>query len=352
MTDVLMKKLFYIIISFLLGGCISPSPSLEEIHIRVARQVEALIDSNYLQTSYVEIYELLPNDSNIFYYIKESDSPASAGAELPSRVIKYKDRYLCFIELDEPEMSRTELFGKGIVPDSNFHENLTIWSDDNWLLALRKYKNEFTLIKDTLEYNYTFEYPELWSYFSGDSPQGKTAFMALLEQNIIVSRQYDSILYDLDIDSMKNYIKSFSGDIYIKNMTDSLLLLSNNPIIDMSFAVVNGADTLKLILQKSLPIVVEPYGFKYLPYRTKPPQSFLQKLPNQDNWMSMYKLFCDSTFCFLDINHIPQEFRILHNDIQITNFLKIDSVPSRTRYFHNKGIYNKEERMFHFFKNK
>ena len=104
----------------------TPSPSLEDIHQRVAKQVEVLIDSGYLLTTYIEIDEVFSTDSNSLYYIGESDSPGSDGAELPSRVIKYKERYLCFIELDEPEMSRTELFERGFVSDSNFHENLCL----------------------------------------------------------------------------------------------------------------------------------------------------------------------------------------------------------------------------------
>ena len=87
-------------------------------------------------------------------------SPGSDGAELPSKVMTYKGKYLCFIELDEQEMSRTELFEKGIVADSNFHENLHL--DDGWVLALRKYENGSTLVKKVLSSAFLFEYPQLW----------------------------------------------------------------------------------------------------------------------------------------------------------------------------------------------
>ena len=93
----LMRKLVYVVLLIILGGCIPPSPSLEDIHQRVAKQVEVLIDSGYLLTTYIEIDEVFSTDSNSLYYIGESDSPGSDGAELPSRVIKYKERYLCFI---------------------------------------------------------------------------------------------------------------------------------------------------------------------------------------------------------------------------------------------------------------
>lgn len=107
-----MKNLVYVILFILLGGCVSPSFSPVEIHQRVAEQVKVLIDSGYLQTPYIEINEVLSNDSSIIYSIKGADSPGSDGAELPSKVMTYKGKYLCFIELDEQEMSRTELFEK------------------------------------------------------------------------------------------------------------------------------------------------------------------------------------------------------------------------------------------------
>ena len=88
----------------------SSSSTLPEIHQRVADQVKILIDKGHLSAPYIEIYESFSNDSNVFYYISNSDSPGSENAELPSRVLEYKGRYFCFIELDEPEMTRTELF--------------------------------------------------------------------------------------------------------------------------------------------------------------------------------------------------------------------------------------------------
>ena len=80
----LMRKLVYVVLLIILGGCISPSPSLEDIHQRVAKQVEVLIDSGYLLTTYIEIDEVFSTDSNSLYYIGESDSPGSDGASLSS----------------------------------------------------------------------------------------------------------------------------------------------------------------------------------------------------------------------------------------------------------------------------
>ena len=345
----LMRKLVYVVLLIILGGCISPSPSLEDIHQRVAKQVEVLIDSGYLLTTYIEIDEVFSTDSNSLYYIGESDSPGSDGAELPSRVIKYKERYLCFIELDEPEMSRTELFERGFVSDSNFHENLCLNRGRDWLLALRKYEDKHILVKMLPNYYRLFEYPELWSYFSGDIPQEKTALMGLTSHDIIVPSSHIPDLFELEIDSLKNYVERFSGEIFVRNQTDSVLLLSRNSARSMCYAVINGPDTLKLVLRDSLPVAIAPHDFKSLKYDSEPPHSFLQNLPDKDIWMSMYKLFSDSTFCFLNINNIPQKFRIMHNDAVYSSDLR-DSLSKRVRYIYNKGVYDKEERIRRFFK--
>ena len=123
----------------LIGGCMSPSTSPEDIHQRAAILVAMLIDSNYIHHSYLEVLEIVSNDSNVIYRVRPSDSAASCTDELPSRVLSYKDKYLCFIELDEQEMSRNELFEKGIVADSNFQSNSLDFDDGFWLLALQKY---------------------------------------------------------------------------------------------------------------------------------------------------------------------------------------------------------------------
>ncbi len=60
----------------------------------------------------------------------------------------------------------------------------------DWLLALRKYEDKHILVKMLPNYYRLFEYPELWSYFSGDIPQEKTALMGLTSHDIIVPSSY------------------------------------------------------------------------------------------------------------------------------------------------------------------
>ena len=170
----------------------------------------------------------------------------------------------------------------------------------------------------------------------------------MTSHDIIVPSSYIPDLFELEIDSLKNYVERFSGEIFVRNQTDSVLLLSRNSARSMCYAVINGPDTLKLVLRDSLPVAIAPHDFKSLKYDSEPPHSFLQNLPDKDIWMSMYKLFSDSTFCFLNINNIPQKFRIMHNDAVYSSDLR-DSLSKRVRYIYNKGVYDKEERIRRFF---
>lgn len=189
---------------------------------------------------------------------------------------------------------------------------------------------------------------ELWPYFSGGKPYGKSSLMVLDSHDIIVSDPHIPELYSLDIDSFKQYIDIFSGEIFLRNLTDSSLTLSCGLNSKKHYAVVNGADTLNFHLRDSLPIVIKAYGYKYLKYDSECPHSFLQKLPEYNIWMSMYKLFSDSTFCFLNIDGISQEYKIMHDDTRWQNFMK-GSLSTGTRLFFNENIDDKEDRSLHFF---
>lgn len=344
------------ILLILLGGCTSPSTSLKDIDQRVADQVALLIDSGYLPTKFVEIVEVGGNDSNAIYRITASNSPASTSCELPSKIIQYKDRNFCFVKLREPEISRTELLERGIVSDSIFWINNYGSDEGDWWLALRRYEDKHTLVWDQYrESLYIIEIDELLPYLAGGSPCGPVT-MALLYHDIAVADSLDSRLETLDIDSMKHYTERFFGKMLLINRTDSTVVLSKNGCNGLSYAVVNGPDTLKLSLRDPLPIVIKPHGSVYPRYDSEPSHRFLQNLPEKDLWMSMYRLFSDSTYCFLNVNGVPANFRILHNDTRYRSSMKVDSNAQKTNFggrynlFYNKGIRDKRQREYDFLK--
>lgn len=352
-----MMRLTFLFIIVLLGGCMLPSsPPLKDIHQRAVDLLAPLLDSGYIQTKFVLAQEIAFNDSNRIFMVEASDSPASEWGELPSIVVKYKDSYICFIyeDISMPEMSRTELFEQGYVPDSNFwlNEHFVI---ERWALALRKYENKQVLIKEKEDKGaFTIDYPELWPYLSGNYSEDRSLGIVMDRHDIVVDKAYASQLDSLDLDSLKTYIDRFIGYFYMVNPTDSAVTVSKNEINNMNFAVVNGKDTLKLIPFNSLPITIKPNDYKLLRFNSESPHAFLKKLPDKDVWMSMYKLFRDSTFCFLKVNGRDTNYRTLHNDGNV--FCKMDTLTGYKHPFfgfghgliYNKNVYNTDERGYKF----
>lgn len=158
------RTFFYIILLFAIAGC-ARSP-LNKVQQEVETQVKFLVDSGYVQNKYVVLYELVINDSNHIYQIVDSEFPVGANLELPSKITKYKDKYLCFIELDEPEMAVgdmeriTHYFGSPIV-----ETEYTV----KWFFAVSKLGQKKILV-DFLQYEDKgsfFNLTELWPYHSG-----------------------------------------------------------------------------------------------------------------------------------------------------------------------------------------
>ena len=353
-----MRKIIYTLLFITLGSCILPNKPTEDIKQRIARRVEMLLDSGYFASSpYIEIDEIVSNDSSVIYTFTKSDSPASSFAELPSKVIQLKGHYLCFIELDEPELSRTELWKQNVVRDSLFNENQLLADSCYWLFACKKNEDQHALIKINIpqvvglsDYHIPLRYEiaELWPFFSGGKPYGKSALIVLTSYELIVNQQYANEFYDLEVDKFNQYTDTIYGDIFVKNLTDSAMTLSDGTI-KKQFAVLNGNDTLELKLTTDLPVTIPSGKYIYLKYIIDRPYAFTQKLPTSDTWMSMYRLLCDSTFCFLKINGVDQQYRLMHGDQGGFNCMYTKQ-PWQARIFYNAGMENKEERTARFFK--
>ena len=98
---------------------------------------------------------------------------------------------------------------------------------------------------------------------SGDSPQGKFALMTLFQHDVIIPDSLTFLLRERELKVSRQDIERFSGKINIRNLTDSTLILSESPTMgNMSYAVVNGIDTLILILRDSLPVRISPHDFR------------------------------------------------------------------------------------------
>ena len=276
-----MMRLTFLFLIVLLGGCMSPSsPHLKDIHHRAVDLLAPLLDSGYIQTKFIIVEEVAFNDSNRIFLATASDSPATDTGGLPTLIINYKDSYISFVYEDNsmPEMSRTELFEQGYVPDSNFRVNEHLTTEGIWALALRKYENKQVLVKEKEDRSsFNFDYPELWPFLSGSYSTDRSLGIVMGSHDIVVDKTFASQVDSLCLDSLKTYIDRFIGYFYVVNTTDSAVTISKSEVNNMNFAVVNGKDTLDLIVCNTLPITIKPNGYKILGFNSKAPHKFLKK---------------------------------------------------------------------------
>lgn len=134
-----------LILLFVIVGC--KQPTINKVQQAVEAQAKLLVDSGLIANEYVVLYELAINDSNHIYSIQAADCPADLKFEYPSKIIKYKDKYLCFIELDEAPMSAKEM-----IEASSYSGNLVVEGDGgkSWLLVVSKLGEKKILIDTSL----------------------------------------------------------------------------------------------------------------------------------------------------------------------------------------------------------
>lgn len=335
------KKLFYVVILFALVGC-TRSP-LSKVQQEVEAQVRLLIDSGLIQNKYVVLYEHTDNGSSHIYRISDSEFPVdNATLELPSKIVSYKDKYLCFIELDEPEMSFDEL--KKITCYSG---NPMIETEHTykWFLAVSEQGQESKLVDFDWEKKSYLDYTELWPHFSGYSEDCPVQ-MGVVFHDI---ETYSRPSFTLNVDSVRQqllsyYIKSIYGRVYLKNNTDSVVSLSSST--KKHYAVINNRDSLYLSLCDSLPIILGPHERKEIRYVSIPSQqSFFERLSKEeDPWEYFYNLFCKSTYCLMKINHKDLVTRVMFLDCACGFEVTTEKGESLFRLLKH-GIYDKDERI-------
>lgn len=333
-----MKKIVLLVIPFFIISC--TDCYFSDIQQRVIEQTKMLIDSGYIMRKYALLCEIAINDSSQIYSISESDAPIGGRIyELPSKIYKYKNKFLCFIELDEPEMTMEEtrkitMYTGGTMDGCE---------EIKWILGLSKYKDKQTLIDFSPDKDSYYDFTELWPYFSGyvkDVP---------LQIGISGHNAKVSLTSSLNVDSVRNYlmnpyyanIENIYGEIYLKNNTDSLMYLSSDS--KAHCAIVNNHDTLYLSLLDSLPLQLKPNESKKIKYESIPNNLFFEQLPYDNAWTYLYNLFCNSAYSLMKINQKPYKVRVMHLDcgygFHVTNKTGKDIFEVL-----NQGIYDKEAR--------
>ena len=340
-----MRNIFFnLMFLFVMVGC--AQPTLNKIQQTVKDQAGLLVDSGLIVNKYVILYELAINDSNHIYQIQASDCPA-LGLDYPSKIVQYKDRYFCFIELDEFPMSTDVM-----IEQTGYSGNLNMegGGGETWILVVSKRGEKKKLIDiSLLEPGWVtyFNIKELWPYFSGYVKGGKVQ-MGVISHDVELNDfslhcNVDSLEQKLLWDEEREWtmIKEIYGEMYFKNNTDSTVSVSSETI--RHYAVVNNHDSLYLSLCDSLPIILEPNEYKIINYKSLPHQEcFFKNIAlEKDSWGYLYNLFCNSTYCLLDVAGENMQKKIMFHDIGNYGF---DVSNHRGIYLRilNHGIYDKK----------
>lgn len=268
------RILFSSIFLLVMVGC--TQPTLNKVQQTVKREASLLVDSGLIVNKYVLLYETAINDSNHIYKIQASDCPAYA-LDYPAKIVPYKDRYFCFIELDEVPMSADEM-----IEQSEYSGNLYQESGlgENWLFVVskdgeKKKLTELSLLEPGWETDFNIK--ELWPYFSGYVKE-ETVQMGIISHDIKLDADrslhcnINSVKQKLLWNEVTNQtmIKEVYGEMYLKNNTDSIVSVSSESM--KHYAIVNNQDSLYLSLFDSLPITLAPDEYKIINYK-KPSSS-------------------------------------------------------------------------------
>ncbi|WP_286151275.1 MULTISPECIES: Imm65 family immunity protein [Bacteroidaceae] len=340
------RILFSSIFLLVMVGC--TQPTLNKVQQTVKREASLLVDSGLIVNKYVLLYETAINDSNHIYKIQASDCPAYA-LDYPAKIVPYKDRYFCFIELDEVPMSADEM-----IEQSEYSGNLYQESGlgENWLFVVskdgeKKKLTELSLLEPGWETDFNIK--ELWPYFSGYVKE-ETVQMGIISHDIKLDADrslhcnIDSVKQKLFWNEVTNQtmIKEVYGEMYLKNNTDSIVSVSSESM--KHYAIVNNQDSLYLSLFDSLPITLAPDEYKIINYKSLPHQEHFFKhiALEKDCWGYLYKLFCNSAYCLMNVAGKNVQQKIMFCDIGNYGFKASNS---NNIYFQilNQGIYDKKE---------
>ncbi len=330
--------ILHIIFLFIIVGC--TQPTIHSVQKVVEAQAKSLIDSGYIENGFIILYELSVNESNYIYEIADSKSPVcDVPLQLPSRIVRYKDKFICFIEQDEPEMNVNEVIEITGYSDNPIDESgYTL----KWFLGISMDTHEKTLVKYVWEEDKDLlDETALWPYLSGYTKDCPVQ-MCVCSNNAKVNINPSG---SINVDSVRkktfDYVENLYGEMYLKNNTDSTICLSTDSY--KHYAIIDNRDTLYLSLRDSLPLVLSPNERRIVWYDSKPNKRFFDKLSlKEDPWEYLYHLFGSSTYCLMKINQEEHRTRVMHFDTD--KFELTDDNGKCLFHILRPGVYDKGER--------
>lgn len=331
---------------FIWSGC--TLSSVDRVQQTIEAQAKLLIDSGYVKNKYVVFEDYTFSDLYRIYLIGDTECPLDNSWGCPSKIVSYKDKFLCFSNHDEPEMSIDEV--KKITSYSGNPLN-DCFNNIKWVMVVSNQGEVEKVInyeqmggKTTI-----LDWTELWPYFPGYEAHCAVQ-MAFSSHNIRVHLG-NALSHNVDSLNLRQKlledIYGIYGEMYLKNNTDSAVTLSSET--KKHYAIVNGPDTLYMSLCDSLPIVLEPYESRHCTYRSIPNKPFFKRLAlEKDPWSYFHRLFSNSVYSLMNVNQIKVIARVMHvnegwfdiydeNDSNL--FRVLDSDMKRDRNFFYKYRY-------------
>ena len=306
-----MKQFAGLIVFLFVWSSCTLSP-IDKVQQTIETQAKLLVDSGYIEKKYIVFEDYFFNDLYRIYLIGDTECTLDNSLGCPSRIVSYKDKFLCFSNHDEPEMLFDEV--KKITFYSGNPLN-DCFNSIKWVMVVsNRGKMEKLFNYKQLEETATvLNWTELWPYFSGYEAHCPVQ-MAFNSYNVKIDlknpRPYNIDSLNLRRGVLENMI-GINGKMYLKNNTDSIVMLSSDT--KKHCAIVNGIDTLYLSLCDSLPIVLKPYEYRYCSFQSIPDECFFKKLVlERSPWDHLHCLFSDFAYNLMDVNQHKGITRVMH----------------------------------------
>lgn len=275
-----MKNILLILLLLSLSGC---QPGKESQTFSIAlREVEHMIEKDSFPNKYIILYETVSNDIGSIYKITSSNIPFKEGSlERPEKVIKYKNRYICFINpMASTDISREELLK---ITD---YENDTVGTicEKMWYIGVSKSEKKQTLVSTHRTYlsSRFYTFPQLLKYSFEEYDEMHSPRFILGSYFFVVDTLY------VPKEPLGNYIQRIEGEVYYTNVLDEYFK-GKKGASKTFFAILNGKDTLRLNITDTI--------MQHLWFESDDNPAFFKSLP-KNTWNELYALFRDSTFYF------------------------------------------------------
>ena len=262
-----------------LSGCMPD----KDLNLAI-KEAKKIVDGENSDKSCLIMYKQYQSDNGTIYYSYYDDTPCfDPTGECPTKIIKYKKKFICIIDSDGgSRISRSDAYK--LIGISTGDAGTRLWNDSLWYIGVSSNRNKSITLRvngkdrcSTLPYHY----PQLLSYLFNDYNEHHIPRFMFDGYEIVVNDNYQAG------DRLNDYVSDITGTFYFSNPQDSFFNLD-----DCYFAVVYNADTLRFHVKDTIERRLFIDSVSYT--------SFFKNLP--DDKESLSRVLRDSTYLFCNEN--------------------------------------------------